>query len=81
MKERKASFEEEMKRLQKIVEELSAGTLSLGDSLKKYEEGVKLAQRCSSLLQDAQRKVELLTKKEGAFDLEEFSPEDNAEEK
>ena len=42
MKE-KQSLEEDIKRLQKIVEELASGKLTLGDSLKKYEEGVKLA--------------------------------------
>ncbi|MBU0503202.1 MAG: exodeoxyribonuclease VII small subunit [Candidatus Omnitrophica bacterium] len=68
----KQSFEEDLKRLQKIVEELAEGKLTLGESLKKYEEGVKLAQGCSQALSDAQRKVELLMKKEGKSSLEEF---------
>lgn len=72
MAKEKASFEEDMRRLQKIVEELSSGKLTLGESLKIYEEGVKLAQSCSGQLKDAQRKVELLIKKEGKFSLEEF---------
>ncbi len=55
MKE-KQSFEEDLKKLQKIVEELSGGKLNLGESLKKYEEGIKLAQECSSLLEDAKVK-------------------------
>ena len=62
MKERQ-SFEEDVKRLQRIVEELSSGKLTLGESLKKYEEGIKLAQSCSATLSEAQRKVELLMKK------------------
>jgi exodeoxyribonuclease VII small subunit len=68
----KQSFEDEIKRLQKIVDELSSGKLTLGESLKKYEEGVKLAQGCSAILNEAQRKVELLMKKEGKFSLEKF---------
>lgn len=80
MKE-KINFEENLKVLQKIVEELSSGKLTLGDSLKKYEEGVKLAQSCSSQLNEAQRKVDLLMKKEGKFNLEKFEEEDNEEEK
>jgi len=71
MKE-KQPFEEDIKRLQKIVEDLSSGKLTLGESLKKYEEGVKLAQDCSSVLNDAQRKVDLLTKKDGKYSLEKF---------
>jgi len=80
MKE-KQSFEEEIKRLQKIVEELSSSKLTLGESLKKYEEGVKLAQSCSSQLSEAQRKVELLMKKDGKFSLQDFAEEDSEEEK
>ncbi len=72
MKE-KQSFEDDIKRLQKIVEELSSGKLTLGESLKKYEEGIKLAQSCSGLLNEAQRKVELLTKKDGKYALEKLS--------
>ena len=71
MKE-KTAFEEDLKKLQKIVEELSSGKITLGESLKKYEEGVKIAQSCSQTLTEAQRKVELLMKKDGKFSLEEF---------
>ena len=71
MKE-KTLFEEDLKKLQKIVEELSSGKITLGESLKKYEEGVKLAQSCSQTLASAQRKVELLMKKDGKFNLDKF---------
>ncbi|MDD5506387.1 MAG: exodeoxyribonuclease VII small subunit [Candidatus Omnitrophica bacterium] len=71
MKE-KTAFEDDLKKLQKIVEELASGKLTLGESLKKYEEGVKIAQSCSLTLSDAERKVELLMKKEGKFSLEKF---------
>jgi len=77
MKE-KQSFEEDLKRLQKIVDELSSGKLTLGESLKKYEEGIKLSQGCSSLLEEAQRKVESLMKKEGKYTLEKFKEEKEA---
>ncbi len=72
MVKEKQSFEDDIKRLQKIVEELSSGKLTLGESLKKYEEGIKLAQSCSLLLNEAQRKVELLMKKDGKYSLEKF---------
>ncbi len=71
MKERR-SFEEDVKKLQKIVEELSSGRLTLGESLKKYEEGIKLAESCSKELEEAQAKVESLMKKEGKLSLKEF---------
>jgi exodeoxyribonuclease VII small subunit len=71
MKE-KQTLEENIKKLEKIVNELSSGKLSLADSLKRYEEGIKLAQDCSFVLNEAQRKVEILMKKEGKFSLEKF---------
>lgn len=79
MSKEKQSFEEDLKKLQKIVEELAGGKLTLGESLKKYEEGIKLAQVCSATLSEAQRKVELLMKKEGKFSVENF--EEPGEEK
>jgi len=72
----KTLFEEDLKRLQKIVEELSGGKITLGESLKKYEEGVKLAQSCSETLAQAQRKVELLMKKDGKVSFEKFDDTD-----
>lgn len=80
MKE-KLSFEDDLRRLQKIVDELASSKLTLGESLKKYEEGIKLAQGCSTILSEAQRKVELLMKKEGKFSLEKFTPGSQEEEK
>ncbi len=80
MTKEKSTFEEDLKKLQKIVEELSSGKITLGESLKKYEEGVKIAQSCSFALAAAQRKVELLMKKDGKLSLEKFDDSD-AEEK
>ncbi|MDD5128050.1 MAG: exodeoxyribonuclease VII small subunit [Candidatus Omnitrophica bacterium] len=80
MKE-KTVFEDDLKKLQRIVEDLSSGKLTLGESLKKYEEGVKIAQSCALTLADAERKVELLMKKEGKFSLERFDNPDTVEDK
>lgn len=76
MKEKQA-FEEDIKKLEKIVDELSGGKLTLAESLKKYEEGIKLAQDCSEVLNDAERKVEMLMKKEGKFSLEKFEEKES----
>lgn len=78
MKE-KSLFEEDLKKLQRIVEDLSSGKITLGESLKKYEEGVKIAQACSLTLAEAQRKVELLMKKDGKVVLEKFDDADREE--
>ena len=52
-------FEEALKGLEKIVEELEKG-LPLDVSLKRYEEGVKLAGQLSKRLEQAQKRVEVL---------------------
>ena len=72
-------FEEDLKKLQKIVEELSSGKITLGESLKKYEEGVKIAQSCSQALEEAQRKVELLMKKDNKVSFEKMDEIDTEE--
>ena len=50
MKEKEIKFEDVMKRLEKIVEDLENGNISLDESLKKYEEGVQLSQFCAKKL-------------------------------
>ena len=61
----KRNFEESLARLEQITEDLESGELSLEDSLKKFDEGVKLADFCQQKLQEAQQKVDLLLKKNG----------------
>lgn len=55
-------FEEALKKLESIVDGLEQGKISLEDSLKKYEEGTKLAKFCSEKLEEAEKKIEILTK-------------------
>jgi exodeoxyribonuclease VII small subunit len=60
---KKKSFEEALAKLEQITNELEDGDLSLEESLKYFDEGVKLAEQCSSKLSEAQKKVEILLKK------------------
>ena len=55
------SFEESLEMLERIVVELEEGNTGLAESLKRYEEGVKLLGHCHDVLQKAQRKIELVT--------------------
>ena len=55
-----ASFEEAMKKLEKIVEELDKGEFSLEESLQKFEEGVRLGKACKELLEKAEFRVRKL---------------------
>ena len=66
-------FETSLKRLEEVVKKLEAGDLSLEDSLKAFEEGVKHAGFCARKLDEAEKRVELLLKqKDGSFIREEF---------
>jgi exodeoxyribonuclease VII small subunit len=58
-------FEKAMERLEEIVENLEAGELSLEDSLKVFEEGMKLVRFCSHKLEEAEKKVSLLVRESG----------------
>jgi exodeoxyribonuclease VII small subunit len=55
-------FEDCLIRLEQIVGQLEAGTLSLEDSLKVFEEGIGLARHCAKYLADAERRIEVLAK-------------------
>ena len=61
-KEKELKFEDGLKRLEEIVAKLESGNLPLDDSLKLFEEGVKLVRFCNERLAEAQQKVEILTK-------------------
>lgn len=58
----KMTFEESMKKLEKIVEDLESGDLTLDKALKKFEEGVKLSKFCSDKLEETEKKITLLLK-------------------
>ena len=67
------SFEKALEKLENIVEELEDGDFSLDNSLKKFEEGVKLVRQCRDRLGKARKKIETLTEgKEGDFSTKEF---------
>lgn len=70
-------FEKALARLETIVSELERGELSLDESLKIFEEGVKLSKTCLKMLDDAERKVEILVQdKDGRKRLQAFSLDD-----
>ena len=74
-------FEDALTRLEEIVEKLEEGDLPLEESLSAFEEGIKLSRVCAKLLNEAERKIEILTKGEDgqliAEPFEEELPEDD----
>lgn len=70
-----AKFEDCLVRLDKIVQELEKGEVSLEKSLTLFEEGMKLSGACRRELEEAEGKVEILLKQNGKLQAEPFEPE------
>lgn len=68
----KPNFETAVERLQSIVKRMEQDELTLEDSLKYFEEGVKLIHKCQGTLDEAQQKVKLLTEQYQGSKLEDF---------
>lgn len=61
----KKNFEQALEQLEKITQELESGDLSLEMSLKKFDEGMQLADFCNQKLSDAKKKVKMILTKDG----------------
>jgi len=70
-------FETSLAKLEDAVKRLESGELTLDDSLKAFEEGVKHAAVCNKKLNEAEKRIDLLLKnKDGSFRTETFDPLD-----
>lgn len=71
----KERFEDALKKLEKVVSKLEDGNIPLEESLKLFEEGIRLSRFCNQKLEEAEKKVEILMKdKEGIIKTEPFVP-------
>lgn len=69
-------FEQQLESLEALVASLESGDLSLEDSLKSFEQGIKVARECQQALKNAEQKVELLTRQGDELVSAYYSPED-----
>lgn len=60
MAEKKKTFEENLARLEEIVNALEDEGITLEKSVKLYEEGVKIASKCTLELENVERKIKIL---------------------
>lgn len=60
-------FESALEKLQKIVEELEKGGLSLDQTLKEFNQGMQLLKFCNQKLDKAEKKIELMLKENNEF--------------
>ncbi|RRA49234.1 exodeoxyribonuclease VII small subunit [Acidipila sp. EB88] len=71
-----ATFEENVKQLETIVGQLERGDLPLDDSIKLFEEGMRLSSACKEQLEAAEGKVQILMKqRDGSLKAETFPPQ------
>jgi len=56
------NFEEALRELEQIISQIESGQISLEESLAKYERGSFLIQHCTSVLNEAEKKIELISK-------------------
>ncbi len=82
MAEKKQTFEASLQELERIVRSLENGDSALEESLKLFEDGVKLSRECQERLNQAERRIEILMKDEqGNPALQAIEPEDLREER
>ncbi len=78
MARKKEKFEEVLQKLEAIVAQMEEGDLPLEETLKAFEEGVRLARFCANKLDEAERKVEKLMRDQaGKLQTTPFSEEED----
>jgi len=60
-------FEDAMKQLEEIANELEKGDLSLDLSVNKFEQGMELSKKCSRILEDSEKKINILIQENGSL--------------
>ena len=78
MPQKTTDFEKALEELERLVNELEKGEMSLEQSLVQFERGVELTRACQRALKEAEQKVLKLTELTPEADLKPFDAEDNA---
>ena len=73
---KESNFEKKMEELEKIVNDLENGDLNLEDSVKKFEDGMKISKECSNLLEDTEKRITIILENNGEIKEEDFSTEE-----
>ncbi len=69
-------FEKQLEQLESLVTALEGGDLSLEDSMKSFEQGIKVARECQQALKDAEQRVEILTRQGDELVSTDYNSED-----
>ena len=69
--EKEIKFEDAMKQLEQIATQLESGKLNLDESVKEFENGMKLSKECSKMLEEAEKKITILIQNQEDGELKE----------
>jgi len=72
----KTNFEDKIRKLEEIAQELENGNLSLDESMKKFEEGMNISKECTKILDEAEKKIMILVNDNGELREEKYDTED-----
>lgn len=74
-KARKEKFEDHLRSVEETVKALEGGKLGLEESIEKYESGIKALRQCYAILEQAEKKIQILVKeKDGSLSAKDFDP-------
>ncbi len=76
MSNKEVKFEELIEKLEDITNKLEKEQLSLDESVKLFEEGMKISKECNSKLEDAEKRITILINKNDEISEENFIPEE-----
>ncbi len=71
------NFEDAMKQLENIANELEKGNLTLDESVRKFEEGMNLSKKCNDFLNSAEKKITMLINNGDEIKEENFVPKED----
>ena len=69
---KKAEFESSIAELEKIVEKLESGNVTLNESIELYQKGIKLSEECNVILENAKQKIEYINNNECTGEKDDF---------
>lgn len=72
MSKKEYTFEENLKRLQELVEDLESGNLPLKESMDKFQKALEIIKHCYEELESSELKIETIVKKDGKIITESF---------
>jgi exodeoxyribonuclease VII small subunit len=76
MAKKKPMFEDSLEELEGIIDELESGELPLDKMIERYERGVETLELCRKVLDEAEKKIEVLVKRsDGKVETEPFDPD------